>query len=397
MPEAPTPSSSPPGESAPGADRAPAVDPARRGVVVVHAPGHLYDSRHERACRVEAARRLAALMGFGFAGEHDPASPPPGPVYVLPADTLVGWDAARALGVRDEGDLFGGVVPHAFVATKAITHPLVAPDAAAPTGWSHEFGRLVAGAVLHGFTAFTPQDARRAGERLLARGPVRVKPVRATAGRGQVVAADAAGLDAALGAVDEAELSTYGLVLEEDLSEVTTYSVGQVRVAGLVATYWGTQRLTPDAGGEAVYGGSELVVARGGFEALDALGPPEAVRLAVAQARAYDAAAMACFPGTAVSRRNYDVIRGLDAAGRSRSGVLEQSWRMGGASGAEIAALEAFRADPASRAVRARTVELYGPGHTPPPGAIVYFHGIDEQVGPITKYARVESYDGPTP
>lgn len=392
MPQAHTPPS-----STPRADRAPAVDPARRGVVAVYSPGHLYASQHEGACRVEAARRLAALMGFGVAGEYDPAAPPPGPVYLLPADTLVGLDAARALGIRGEHDLFGGVVPHAFVATKAITHPLVAPDAAAPDGWSHGFARLVAGAVLHGYSAFSPRDARRAGERLLARGPVRVKPVRATAGRGQVVAADTAGLEAALGAVDAAELSAYGVVLEENLSEVTTYSVGQVRVADLVATYWGTQRLTPDRDGEAVYGGSELVVARGGFEALDALGPPEAVRLAVAQARAYDDAAMTCFPGLCVSRRNYDVIRGLDATGRPRSGVLEQSWRMGGASGAEIAALEAFRADPAARAVRARTVELYGPGHAPPPGATVYFHGTDERVGPMTKYAQVEPYAGPPP
>jgi hypothetical protein len=57
-------------------------------------------------------------------------------------------------------------------------------------------------------------------------------------------------------------------VLEEDLAGVTTYSVGQVRVAGLVASYCGTQRLTPDNTGEAVYGGSELLVARRGFEEL---------------------------------------------------------------------------------------------------------------------------------
>jgi hypothetical protein len=189
---------------------------------------------------------------------------------------------------------------------------------------------------------------------------VRVKPVRATGGRGQAVVSDAAALDAALGAVEAAELSEHGLVLEEDLAGVTTYSVGQVRVAGLVASYCGTQRLTPDNAGEAVYGGSELLVARGGFEALAGLGLPEEARLAVEQARIYDAAAADCFAGMFASRRNYDVARGLDAEGRWRSGVLEQSWRIGGASGAEVAALEAFRAEPALRAVRAATVELYG-------------------------------------
>jgi hypothetical protein len=71
--------------------------------------------------------------------------------------------------------------------------------------------------------------------------------------------------------------------------------------------------------------------------------------------------------------------------------VLEQSWRVGGASGAEVAALELFRAHPALRAVRASTVEVYGGGAPPPPpGAAVYFRGVDEGVGPITKYATVE-------
>ena len=98
-----------------------------------------------------------------------------------------------------------------------------------------------------------------------------------------------------------------------------------------------------------------------------ALGPPEQARLAVEQARVYDAAATGCFAGMFASRRNYDVARGVDAEGRRRSGVLEQSWRIGGASGAEVAALEAFRAEPGLRVVRAATVELYGPDVPPPP------------------------------
>ena len=98
---------------------------------------------------------------------------------------------------------------------------------------------------------------------------------------------------------------------------------------------------------------------------------------------------MAEFPGFFASRRNYDVAQGSDAQGCHRSGVLEQSWRIGGASGAEIAALEAFRADPGLQSVRAATVELYGEGHTPPPRASVYFQGIDAKVGPITKYAML--------
>lgn len=364
------------------------------GIVVVYVPNERYGSPHEQVTRAEIARRLAALKGFDFADAYDNAKSHTGPVYIVPSDTLVGLDAAHALGIHSEHDLFGGVVPYPFVATKAITHPLIEPSVAAPAGWSYELGERIQEAVLFGFSVFTLEDARGAGARLLEHGPVRIKPVRETGGLGQTVVAEATALERALTALDSAELSNYGLVLEEDLTEVTTYSVGQVRVADLVATYYGTQRLTPNKSGAAVYGGSDLVVVRGDFDALLALDLSEAARLAITQGRAYDAAAREVFPGMIVSRCNYDVAQGVDAHGRQRSGVLEQSWRLGGASGAEIATLEAFRADPNLRAVRASTIEIHG-NSEPPPHATVYFRGIDEQVGPMTKYALVEPYDNP--
>ena len=368
---------------------------ASHGVVVVYAPNQRdYAHSHERATQREIARKLAALKGFAFAGDYDPACRYPGPVYFVPSETLVGLETAKQLGIRDEHDLFGGVVPHWFVATKSITHPLIGPEAHAPAGWSHDFGRQVRDVVLSGFSAFTREDARRAGACLLEQGPARIKPVRATGGHGQTVVSGAAALEAALDAMDDAELA-HGLVLEQNLTDVITYSVGQVRVAELVASYYGTQHLTPDNSGAAVYGGSELVLVRGDFEALLGLDVPQETRLAVEQARVYDAAATEAF-GLFASRRNYDVARGLDADGRPRSGVLEQSWRIGGASGAEVAALEAFRAEPALRAVRAATVELYGPDVPPPPArATVYFRGVDDKDGPMTKYAVVESHGDP--
>lgn len=365
------------------------------GVVVVYSVNNLYGCRHEKATHVGLAGKMARLKGYTVAAESMLPRQGSGPVYVLPSDTLVGIEAAGALGVHCEDDLFGGVVPQAFVATKAITHPLVEPNANAPAGWSHAFGRRVSDVVLRGFSVFTVQDARHAAARLLGYGAMRVKLVRATAGRGQVVVANAAELEAALDTMDRAELSSHGLVLEENLSDVVTFSVGQVRVADLLVTYYGQQRLTPDNSGGAVYGGSTLVVARGGFDALDGFNPSEKARVAVRQARTYDAAAMECFPGFFASRRNYDVARGRDGVGRWRSGVLEQSWRVGGASGAEIAALEALRAEPTLQAVQASTVELYGESEPPPPHASVYFRGLDEQVGYLTKYATVESYVDP--
>ena len=73
-----------------------------------------------------------------------------------------------------------------------------------------------------------------------------------------------------------------------------------------------------------------------------------------------------------------------------RIGVLEQSWRAGGASGAEIAAFEVFAADPSRTSVEAATVEVYGAVDAAPAGAAVYFSGIDPVVGPMSKFTVVE-------
>jgi hypothetical protein len=363
------------------------------GVVVTYSlRGAEHARSHEGVIQTAISRMLAALRGYDFAGEYDPSRRYPGPRYFVPSDTLVGVEAACELGVRTEDDLFGGVVPFPFVATKAITHPLVEPDAPAPEGWSHGFAQRVRDTVLPGFTVFTLCDARRAGARLLELGPIRSKRPRSAGGHGQVVAADSVALEAALGAIDTAELAHDGLVLEHNLTDVTTYSVGQVRVGGVVATSLGTQRLTTDNRGKAVYGGSDLIVVRGDYDTLLGLDLAPEVRVAVAQARAYDAAAAEEFPGLLASRRNYDVARGRDAKGRWRSGVLEQSWRIGGASGPEVAALEAFRAYPGLDAVRAWCVEAFGTNEMPPPRALLHFRGVDHRAGPITKYTLVEPY-----
>lgn len=363
----------------------------QQGMVVSWLPQGGPPDGHERKTRQAIAAKLAALQGCEFGGEFNPAATYERPLYFVPGESLL-TDTASALGIRNEQDLFGGVVPYPFVATKSITHALPAAGVVAPLGWSRAFARAVRGAVVPGYTAFSHADLLRAGERLLAGGRVRIKPALGIGGRGQSVAADRDALALAVHRIDAAALARYGAVVERHLEEVTTYSVGQVRVGALIATYCGTQKLTIDHCGEAVYGGSDLNVARGDFDALLALPGDDAARAAVERARRYDAAATRCFPGFFASRRNYDVVRGRDGDGRIHFGVLEQSWRIGGASGAEVAALEAFRNEPTLRAVRAECTECYDENACVPDGAHVYFRGVDPEVGFLTKYTVVNSY-----
>ncbi len=75
------------------------------------------------------------------------------------------------------------------------------------------------------------------------------------------------------------------------------------------------------------------------------------------------------------------------ACGARRAGVLEQSWRIGGASGAEILALAAFRRDPARRRISCATVEVYDQQCAVPADAFVYFRDDGAGAGPAIKYA----------
>lgn len=349
---------------------------------------------HDILTKRSVSNALARVLGIEVGDDTADAGPVHGGSdYVVPSDTLTSLDDARALGVQGPQQLFGGVVPWPFVATKVITHPLVRADARAPEGWSHAFGEQVRGVVLPGFSVFTVADARAAGKRLFGNGSVRVKEPDGVGGNGQTVVSDATQLDTVLARIDAAVLERGGLVLERNLHRVTTCSIGQVRAGRFLISYCGTQGLTRNHRGQEVYGGSQLQVVRGGYEDLLRLSLSREWRTAVEQAMVYDRAAMACFAGMYASRCNYDVAQGFDEGGRWRSGVLEQSWRIGGASGAEIAALEAFAADPALQVVRTSTHEVYpeaGSPGTVPDGARVHFDGVDEEVGRLIKYAQVD-------
>jgi len=231
-----------------------------------------------------------------------------------------------------------------------------------------------------------------AARRMLTCGPIRLKKPLSASGKDQTVVTTLNELDAVLEKVTADEMATFGLVLEENLRQVRTFSVGEVAVGSLRISYHGTQRTVADNDGRPVYGGSELVCVRGGWEVLDGLPMSPEVRAAVVAARRYDEATEE-FHGFTASRRNYDVAQGIGAGGRPRSGVLEPSWRVGGASSAELAAFAAFARDPSLEIVGASHVEEFGKGRRAPADAIVEFQGDDPGWGPLLRYTVVKPQD----
>lgn len=360
--------------------------PAWRQVHAV-AVRELPEDGHERATHhwvAETVARLLALPYAGLAGpgEGDATS------YFVPDDVLDTATAA-ALGIAGSEHLLGGVVPFAFLATKAVAHPRVPGAQVAIAGWDDALAQALAADALPGYTAFCAEDAVRAYALLRGAGQVRLKLPTGVGGRGQWLLQDEAGLDAALATLPDDYLRRHGVVLETHLVRLTTFSVGEVDLPGRSIAYHGTQVSTPDREGRQVYGGSDLHVTRGSLAQLQEGELSATERRAVQAAHAFDRKLRQAFPQAALSRRNYDVAYGEDAAGRLHCGVLEQSWRVGGATPAELAAFEAFARDPAITRVRAATRELHG--QPAPAGTRVYYAGNDPRLGPLVKYLTVSA------
>jgi hypothetical protein len=332
-------------------------------------------------------------MRLRYAGVARDASAAPSRRFHVPDDTLTRAQA-DARGIDGAADLLGGVVPHAFVATKVITHPLVAADACAPAGWAHALGAALAPATLPGYAAFSAVDAERAFERLRVLADVRLKLPTGIGGRGQWRLRAPAQLRERLDALPQGYLAQHGVVLEQDLRDAETFSVGELRCAGIDIAYHGTQTTTRDAEGHEVYAGSDLWVVRGTLDDLLATPLPERTRHAVLDARVYDRFTRQAYAGLVASRRNYDLVRGLDALGNPLSGVLEQSWRVGGATPAELAAIALFQADPEVQLVHAATRECHD-AQVPPPAAEIYYTAAAGAAGPRCKYRTRTAIDVP--
>src|SRR5262249_58768606 len=160
-----------------------------------------------------------------------------------------------------------------FEKTKGIEQGLVDGQGERRLGWCTAFAERVREIVLPGFTVLSNGDARVAAGRMLARGPIRVKKPLSASGKDQTVVTTLNELDAELEKVGADEMATYGLVLEENLRQVRTLSVGEVAVGGLRISYHGTQRTVRDNEGRPVYGGGALFSVWRGPEGVAVLPP----------------------------------------------------------------------------------------------------------------------------
>ncbi len=341
----------------------------------------------DAACLSHTAERIARLLRYDYGRAGNPATDTQQRVYFVPDHPLTAVEAGR-LGVCSDSDLFGGVVPHAFVATRAATHPPVSADAQVPQNWSYALARIISGCVLRGFSAFSHADARLAAQRLLRTGPIRLDC--GGSGASHDILCNMDEFDEALNGIAVVDFATQGVVVEQALAEQTTYVVGRARVANECVSYVGTRRAARIESGRPIHSGCDLAVVAGDFSALDSVGLSTEARHAVLAAARYDLAISHAYRSSFASRRSYDVVLGHDRHGSARMGVRGPSWSVAAESPAEVAAMAAFRDVPGLRCLRASTYEALGEVRDVPSDAMVYYRSGGADGETLTRYCTID-------
>lgn len=308
------------------------------------------------------ARELAQFLDLPrvHIDYEDQLKPSSGNTYYLPLQTL-SLEQARQLGIEQASQLYGGVVPYDFLAHKTVAHPLPQDDMDRPQGWNNDLGLALRHTVLPGYSVFSRNDALRTMSLLDEAGQtgIRAKLASANAGKGQKVIYSRQELEELLNLPPWQSQLEQGLVLEENLLDGETFSIGQTQVGEHLFSYIGQQHQTTNLQHESVYGGSSLLLVRGGFQQLLQLSGMKRIEHLLELTISYEKSIRQAFPELYASRRNYDLIVGKNARGHYKAAVLEHSWRFGGASIAEILAIRTLQRHPELQHTHAWTRERY--------------------------------------
>lgn len=331
---------------------------------------------------------------------------------ILPHETVVGQKEREKFKIESNTDVIGGWVSHGFLATKAIMHPAIDAQAQVPEGWNEsntqEFASAVKDHTLPGYSAFNWNDIVYGWVLLKNQYPnedIRIKKNAEAGGLGQKVIHSYEELVAFAASINEEELSNSGVVLEVNLVDadprIITGSVGSLEINGIKLSYLGSQRIDPNPGeGKESYLGSDLIVTRGTMADLVNLPDDfisedheynDKLRKMATSAHHFDAATTDILNGNVIaSRRNYDVLWGKgekDQSGEAKEyyGVVDQSWRVGGATGAELIAACIFQSEQNAVAVKASTYHVFE-DEPIPEGAVVFVENYDGDDGPKNIY-----------
>lgn len=284
--------------------------------------------------------------------------------YVVPAKT-VDMETSARFNIRTVDDFYGTMVDSLFQVGKSILHPVVS---GAPKFYSSSFAERVRNLVLPGCSAFSMDDLLRGYDRYAGNGfGLRFKQSNESDGLGQRSVTSRESLLKQAAVLDPRALCEEGVVLEADLLEARTISVGFARIGQDTFSFVAKQK--NDMVGEkgtarSRYLGAQVLVVKGDIMELllkgdcSFIGPDEsrAVAKAVRFNRIYQEEVRPL-----ASRLSFDVLFGFTNHGDRLCGITDITGRLGGTCPALLTAALRFKEMPATRLVKAEVTLNYHP------------------------------------
>lgn len=292
--------------------------------------------------------------------------------YHIPSKPISSADAEK-YGIKSSEDIFGGVVEDLLHANKGILHTTLSNTSLHPSGYSQDFPKLIRNAVLPGYTAFSKAEAVEIMKCMNKHGTgsVRLKDPLESDASGQYVITNTIELDNVLSKYSDKNIFENGLVLEANINEAVTLSVGLIIFGNQEYSYFGKQK-SVFHNGRSKYGGTEIAMFRGNFNNLiNRVDTGSNLHIAISQTSTVFDAFGTLDP--ILSRANFDVVQGFNNKGEFLSGVTDQSFRLGGASPAEVLAISKLNSDKNIECVNAEVDLIYDPTSKPPDPEDVIF------------------------
>ncbi len=301
---------------------------------------------------------ISSILGIPFRGLSTEQIVGPNH-YVVTSKTMTKQDALNRFGINSTSDFYGLAVNDINEVGKAILHP--APGEITPQFYNPRFADRARHLVLPGFACFSTSDAQSAFAHYEGNGfGLRFKVANESDGNGQFKVDDASHLQHLL--EEQRQALTEGIVLEANLHDPTTISVGYAQLGDQRYSFIAHQKNTPpNAEGQSKYLGAKVTAVRGSMEIF--LSDQDMTlndRLAVLKAVEFNRLYQQTFHPIA-SRLSYDVVLGLDDHGDILSGITDITGRVGGTCPALMLACMEFNQNPEITKINSEVTLNYDP------------------------------------
>lgn len=305
------------------------------------------------------AQNVAAYLGLSYYDEK-PIRVKADQLYQVPAVTLVRDSVPNSIGTVE--DFYGTLVNHRSQVGKAILHKSVSSNA--PGFYSPDFAHRVRDLVLPGFSAFSKADLIRTFKKheSTQTHSFRLKLPEKSDGHGQYQIRDQEHLDQILKTQSDKVVAEEGLVIEADLHDAQTISVGFAVLGNDTYSFIADQR-NDVAEGRQRYLGAGVIVIRGDMRRLvDATQSGSNHEKAVRTAQVfYDH--YSHFDPVA-SRLSFDYLTGYDKQREHLSGITDITARLGGTCPALLLSVLELKKNPQATAVKAEVNLNYDPSQS---------------------------------